>query len=111
MIRRLEVHYRDRARSDLDDIFWHIALSGGNPQTALSYVQRVEARCQRLADAPRSGRTRDDLLDGLRTVPFERSVLICYTVGEDRIWITNIFRHGRDVDAYFGRAPQTPGQP
>lgn len=103
MIRRLEVRYRDQARSDLDAIFWRIALSG-SPQTAHRYVQRLETRCQRIGDAPRSGKARDDLMPGLRTTSFERSALICYMIIDNKVWITNVFTRGRDVDASFDKA-------
>lgn len=99
MIRRLEVHYKEQARTDLDGIFWYIAVSQRNPKAALDYVSRIEDRCQRISDAPRSGRLRSDLLEGLRTIPFEGSVLICYEISGEAVWITNIFRRGRDIEA------------
>lgn len=98
MIQRLEVRYRDSARTDLDQIFWYIAAAS-SPQIALAYVQRIETRCRRIADTPRSGRRRDDLYPGLRTVPFEGSAIICYTIHDRQIWINNIFRRGRDFEA------------
>ncbi len=106
MIRRLEVRYRDEARTDLDEIFWHIALHGNGPRAALDFVRRLDERCQRIADAPRSGRPRDDLAAGLRTLAFERSALICYRIADDGIWVTNIFGRGRDFDAVLRDAPQ-----
>jgi toxin ParE1/3/4 len=102
MIRRLDVRYKPQARSDLDEIFWYIAVSKQNPKAALDYVNRIDERCQRIGDAPRSGRLRSDLLVGLRTIPFEGSVLICYEITNEAIWITNVFRRGRDIDAIFG---------
>lgn len=108
MTRRREVRYRDDARSDLDNIFWFIVTSVGSPEVAMRYVQRIESRCQRLADAPFSGRSRDDLLPGMRTIAFERSALICYLVIDDTVWITNVFRRGRDVDASFAESGPEP---
>lgn len=69
------------------------------PRTAHAYVRRIEARCQRLADAPHGGRLRSDLAAGLRIVPFEHSAIICYVVEDDTVWITNVFRRGRDHEA------------
>jgi toxin ParE1/3/4 len=98
MIRRLEVRYRESARTDLDQIFWYIAAAA-SPKIALAYVQRIEARCLKIGDAPRSGRPRDDLYPGLRTIPFEGTAIICYTVRNQQVWIDNIFRRGRDFEA------------
>jgi toxin ParE1/3/4 len=99
MTRPRKVEYRDKAWSDLDEIFWYIAETSGMPRTAHAYVRRIEARCFQLVAAPYAGRLRDDLFSGLRTVPFERSALICYVIDGDTIWITNIFRRGRDFEA------------
>jgi toxin ParE1/3/4 len=99
MIRPLEVRYRDSARTDLDTIFWYIAETTANPRTAYGYVQRIEQRCRKIGDAPRAGRLRNDLSPGLRTVPFERSAIVCYLVENQTIWITNIFRRGRNFEA------------
>lgn len=98
MIRRLEVRYRDSARTDLDQIFWYIAVAS-SPKIALAYVQGIEARCRKIGEAPRSGRPRDDLYPGLRTIAFERSAIICYTIENQQVWIDNIFRRGRDFEA------------
>jgi toxin ParE1/3/4 len=53
------------------------------------------------------GRPRDDLAPGLRTVPFEKSVIIAYTIEGISVWITNIFYGGRDYEAlYRGASPK-----
>jgi toxin ParE1/3/4 len=49
---------------------------------------------------------RDDLKPGLRTVPFEHSAVIAYTVEDRRVRITNIFYGGRDYEALFGGADE-----
>jgi toxin ParE1/3/4 len=99
MIRPRKVEYREAARTDLDDIFWYIVETSGMPRTAHAYVRRIEARCLRLTETPLGGRARDDLYPRLRTIPFERSALICYVIDDDTVWITNIFRRGRDFEA------------
>ena len=42
---------------------------------------------------------RDDLIPGLRIVPFERSALIAYVVDADAVRIISIFYGGRDFEA------------
>ncbi|KAA3449320.1 type II toxin-antitoxin system RelE/ParE family toxin [Mesorhizobium sp. SARCC-RB16n] len=98
MIRRLEVDYREDARNDLADIFKHIAEASGSPEVALKFVLRIEDRCQSIGNAPRGGRSRDDIVPGLRTVPFEHSAIIAYVVDNDLVHIVNIFYGGRDYE-------------
>jgi toxin ParE1/3/4 len=98
MIQRLEFEYRQSARNDLADIFNFIVDGGASPEVALDFVLRIEDRCQKIGDAPRGGRSRDDLLPGLRTVPFERSAVIAYIIVDDWVFITNVFYGGRDFE-------------
>ena len=98
MIRRLEVEYRESASDDLTNIFTHIAEATGSPDVALRFVLRIEDRCQNIGNAPRGGRSRDDIAPGLRTVPFEHSAVITYVIESDVIRIVNIFYGGRDCE-------------
>ncbi|MGP2492703.1 type II toxin-antitoxin system RelE/ParE family toxin [Mesorhizobium sp. PUT5] len=98
MIQRLEVSYSASAEKDLADIFAYIVERGGSPNAALGFVLRIEDRCQKIGDAPRGGQSRDDLLPGLRVVPFERSAVIAYVIDEDGVRIINIFYGGRDFE-------------
>lgn len=106
MIRRLEVEYRQSAQDDLAGIFGFLVESGASADTALRFVLRIEDRCQKIGDAPRTGRQRDDLLAGLRTLPFEHSAVIAYVIERDMVWITNIFYGGRDFETLL-RAAET----
>ncbi|RWB06674.1 MAG: type II toxin-antitoxin system RelE/ParE family toxin [Mesorhizobium sp.] len=76
MIQPLKVEYGESARTDPADIFRHIVNAGGSPDDALKLTLRIEGRCQSIGDAPRGGRSRDDIVQGLRTVPFEHSAII-----------------------------------
>ena len=49
---------------------------------------------------------RDDLGTGFRSVPFERSAIIFYVVEPEQVFITNIFRRGRDYEAILRGDPQ-----
>ena len=59
------------------------------------------ARCRKTGNAARGGRRRDDLVPGLRIVPFERTAVIAYVV-TDKVEITNIFYGGRDYESLLG---------
>jgi len=99
MIRRLEVVYSAAAENDLADIFRHLVAHGASPEVALGFVLRIENRCEKIGDAPRGGPARDDLLPGLRIVPFEHSAVIAYVIEKDVVRVVNIFYGGRDFDA------------
>jgi toxin ParE1/3/4 len=49
---------------------------------------------------PGLGRTRDELLAGLRSLPFER-YMIFYVALEDGIDVVRVLHSERDVDAQF----------
>jgi toxin ParE1/3/4 len=98
MIRRLEVEYRESASNDLADIFRYLVEASGSPDVARNFVLRIEGRCQNIGNAPRGGRSRDDIVPGLRTVPFEHSAVIAYVIEGDVVRIVNIFYGGRDYE-------------
>jgi toxin ParE1/3/4 len=56
----------DRAEADLEDIWVHIARD--SPTNATRFINRILARCERLADMPGTGRARPDLAPALQSV-------------------------------------------
>lgn len=95
----LPVRWSKRGELDLVDIADAIEAATSSARLAIGYAARIEERCGRIGNAPHSGRPRDDLAPGLRTIPFEKSALICYVIEDDTVWITNVFRRGRDYEA------------
>ena len=53
------------------------------------------------ATFPLRGQVRDDLLDGLRTIGFERRVTIAFVVNDDAVLIEGVFYGGQDFEAVF----------
>ncbi|MCV3766079.1 type II toxin-antitoxin system RelE/ParE family toxin [Rhizobium sp. TRM95796] len=100
-MQRLDVAYRPQAINDLKAIHFAIAEASQSYAVADRFVNRIMARCRKIGDAPHGGRKRDDLVVGLRSVPFERSAIITYTVTEDRVEISNIFFSRRDYEALY----------
>lgn len=94
MIRR-EVIISPEAETDLLAIYDWVAEQG-SPKTALSYIARIEAHLLRFDIASERGSRHDDIRPELRTVGFERSLTIAFTVDEQRITILRIFRRGRN---------------
>ncbi|AWN48969.1 type II toxin-antitoxin system RelE/ParE family toxin [Methylobacterium terrae] len=105
-MRRMRVELQPEALADLADIFRVVLVASRNLTTARGFVQRIRNRCERIGDAPRGGRLRDDLEPGLRTVPFEHTAVIAYRVEPNFVRITNVFYGGRDFEAlYRGEGP------
>jgi toxin ParE1/3/4 len=73
-----------------------------NAVTAKKFTDRLTAACGKIGNAPYGGKPRDDLLAGLRTVPFEKRTIIAYVIINETVEITNIFYGGRDYEALFG---------
>lgn len=103
-MRRARVSYRPDALADLQNIYRFIADGSRSHSVAAGFVTRIMARCRAIGDAPLGGRLRADLAPGLRTVPFERSVVITYVVGKE-VEITNVFYGGRDYEALYHDQP------
>lgn len=101
----LPVRWSKRGELDLVDIADDIKAATSLARLAIRYAARIEERCRRIGNAPYSGRPRDDLATGLRTIPFEKSALICYVIEDDTVWIINIFRRGRDYEAILRDEP------
>ncbi|RWQ49071.1 type II toxin-antitoxin system RelE/ParE family toxin [Mesorhizobium sp.] len=76
----------------------YLLESSGSKNIADGLVDRIKQRCQSIGNAPRGGRSRDDIAPGLRTVPFEHPA-ITYVVDDDLVRIVNIFYGGRDYEA------------
>ncbi|WP_409565470.1 type II toxin-antitoxin system RelE/ParE family toxin [Methylobacterium sp. J-001] len=93
--------FRAQARADLANIFRTVLHLSQDAPTARRFTQRIKDRCDRIGDAPHAGRPRDDLSEGLRTVPFERSAIIAYRVERGSVRILNIFYGGRDFEAFY----------
>ncbi|MEO1724953.1 MAG: type II toxin-antitoxin system RelE/ParE family toxin [Pseudomonadota bacterium] len=94
------VDYSPEARDDLLSLFDWIAVAA-SPQSALSYLERLEAFCERLERASERGHRRDDIYPGLRIIGFERRVTIAFTVEPDRVTIQRVFYGGRDWEGAF----------
>ncbi|HEX8127247.1 MAG TPA: type II toxin-antitoxin system RelE/ParE family toxin [Allosphingosinicella sp.] len=94
------VIYRQTADANLDAIYEWIA-DGADEDIALRYVLRIREKCERLADFPNRGTPHDDLLDGLRTIPFGRRVTIAYLVQGAEVIITRIVHAGLDLTTEF----------
>ena len=86
------------AESDLDDLWWYIAQD--NPDAADRFLDKIEERCQALAQFPLMGLSRYELLPSLRSLPVGK-YLIFYLPIEDGIQVVRVLPAMMDIDAFF----------
>ena len=93
--------FSERAAHDLEDIGDYIAL--GNPQRAVSYVQELRARCQKITGMPGAPLIVDRIGDlPVRKVLFGRyRIYYAWLHEQDAIVILHI-RHGARSEPEFG---------
>ena len=103
----LEVRFRPQARADLFALYDYTAAEAGET-VASGYIDRIEAACLSLATFPQRGTRRDDLAPGLRTIGFERRVLIAFRVGRSGVTIINVLYGGRDFERVLRAGLRTP---
>lgn len=96
----MRLSFDGRARTDLQKLFIYIAKDAG-VDIAERYDARIRTACNNLLTYPNGGTPRDDLREGLRTVAFERRVVIEYEVTKDGVRILRIAYGGRDVAGLF----------
>ena len=58
-----QVLKRPQAETDLDEIWWYIAQD--NPDNADRFLDKIEERCQALAQFPHMGISREELMPTL----------------------------------------------
>ena len=97
---RFRIVWRPHARSDLLALYDWIA-DRTDPGTALDYTARIEAHVAGLAQFPRRGTSRDDLVPGLRTIPYRRRTVIAYRVLDESVEVLRLVHRGQHWDGVF----------
>ena len=100
-MKRLEVLYGPDSPLEIALLEEWLVLNGAGFSTIDNYIKRLRNKCEAIGDLPYAGQRRDDLFPGLRTVGFEKRVLIAYRVHHDHVEIMNIFSYGRDYEAFY----------
>lgn len=93
-----QVLKRPQAEADLIEIWWYIAQD--NPANADLFLDKIEERCRALAQFPRMGISREELMPALRSIPFG-NYLIFYLPIEGGIEVVRVLPGMRDIDAIF----------
>jgi toxin ParE1/3/4 len=94
------------ARTDLLDI-WQYFTRVGSMDVADRLLFDIERAAQRLAQFPMMGRSRDELVTGLRSVLIHPHVMF-YRISDDAIEIARILHQRRDLAAAFPREGSDP---
>lgn len=94
-MKQYRVIFAPEARDDLFALYDWITAAA-SPDTALSYIERIETYCLGFTHAAERGTRRDDIRQGMRVVGFERRVTIAFSIKEERVTILRIFYGGRD---------------
>ena len=91
-----EVQLSALAIEDLIALHQWVRVEADIP-TADGYLGRIEERIAALADFPQRGSPRDDLVAGLRTLTFERRLLIAYNVDGQIVTVQRVINAFRDL--------------
>jgi toxin ParE1/3/4 len=89
---------RPRARGDLTEIWNYIAAD--NETRADAFVDLIDQKFQALAGYPNLGRSRDELEEGLRSLPVG-SYVIFYRAIPAGVEIVRVLHGSRDLNAFF----------
>jgi toxin ParE1/3/4 len=89
---------RPQAEADLDEIWGYIAQD--NPAAADKTLDRIEERCNVLAQFPLMGVSREELLPSLRSLTVGNYVVF-YLPMDEGIDIVRVLPGMRDIDALF----------
>lgn len=92
------VTMRPKARIDMADIWSYIARD--SERQADKFIDRIDRQLARLALQPAIGRLRNELMENLRSFPFERYLLF-YQVTREGIDVVRVLHAARDIDAHF----------
>jgi toxin ParE1/3/4 len=99
------VDWSPEAEQDLLAI-WNYVAREASPGAADEQLRSLDRACEALAQWPHSGRARDELFRGVRSIAVEAYVVF-YRVGNSAIEIVRVLHGRRDVDAIFARSAES----
>jgi toxin ParE1/3/4 len=84
----------DSAERDIEDVLTY--LSEHSLPAAQRFVAELDARCRLLPSQPFTGRPRDDLLPGLRSVVVGK-YLVFFVPTDDEVVVRRVIHGARDI--------------
>jgi toxin ParE1/3/4 len=100
----LAVRLTRTAERDLENIAMYTRRSWGGKQHA-SYRTAIDHALMMLREHPRSGRPRDDLFPGCRSVHVEQHVIYYHQPSATEIVVRRILHHRQDAGAGVKEPP------
>ncbi|MEL7188031.1 MAG: type II toxin-antitoxin system RelE/ParE family toxin [Pseudomonadota bacterium] len=96
----LSIAWSNAATRDLDDIW--LAIAQDNPEAATKHIRALNTKAEALRDLPFMGRSRDELAPNLRSLVYER-YLILYRVDTiaGKVAIVRVLHGSRDLGPLF----------
>ncbi len=92
----MAVFVSPRVKSELDDIWHHIAAESDSVDVASRVVDSITDQFVQLSKHPQLGRRRDDLRSGLRSVTVG-SYIVIYRVEGSNVRILHVVHGRRDI--------------
>jgi len=86
----------ERARQDLEDIWDYIALD--DIDAANQTLDTIYETCETIAEVPHIGRSRDELLPGVRSFPIKKHTIF-YRIHNQIIEIVRILHARQDIES------------
>lgn len=65
---------------------------------AIGYLNRLKTWLASFSAASERGTRRDDIRPGLRTIGFERRIMVAFTVARDKVVVQRVFYGGQNWD-------------
>src|SRR5262245_24657427 len=97
------VIWSPEARTDLADIWAYYSQVAG-PGIADGIIRKIGEACRLLETHPRGGRPRDEIRQGLRSVPASPHVIFYRLRNGDAAEVVRVIDGRRDIDDIFGDA-------
>lgn len=91
-------HLSPAGEQKLEEIVAHTAAE--RPSAVQGVLDAIEAACQLVAEYPGVGRSRDEIDEGVMSLPIGWCIL-SYYLGEDPIGIARVLHRSRDLTVAF----------
>jgi plasmid stabilization system protein ParE len=96
------VRYTDIAEADLLDLW--LTIAEDSPVAADRTLDALDRAARLLARNPKMGRSRPELMPGLRSFATSTPYILFYAADAGGIVVVRILHHARDIDAQFSDA-------
>ena len=87
------------ALQDIEEIAEHIAQQSGLDKSE-KFLDKLESKFAKIVAFPQIGRKRDEILSDIRSIPFDRYLVLYMPIGED-LEILPVVSGYRDLSTLF----------